>query len=684
MNKNLALVTRLPEVRPTSTGLHELELELYRRIFESAKDAIAIIDAQGYYLEQNAAHEELLGYTDREINGQTPAIHLGEQGFTNVAAELARTGHFSGELASHTKSGEDIVLELSAFTMHDAHGQVLCHVGVKRNITERRRADEELKARARQQAAVAELGQKALSGMELDELLSVCATRVAEVLDLEFCKILELLPDGKQFLLRAGVGWKPGLVGHATLGAERESQAGYTLRSSAPIVVDDLRTETRFGFALLLHDHQVISGMSVLIAGREHPWGVLGAHTRAHRKFTTDDINFLVSVANVLAAAIDRKRTEEALQETQQRLVLAQRASNSAVWDWDMLSGVIRWSNSSDVYGVPTDSLDSFSRWAELLHPDDRGWVVERVERAIAAHSDFDAEFRTVWPDGSVHWLTCRGQVIYNGTTPVRMVGIAMDVTGRKRAEEMMQRSEKLAMIGRLAASIAHEINNPLESVTNLLYLIEHHQSIAPEARAYAEMAQRELSRVAHIARQTLGFYRESVTPTLVDLEELVDEILRLYARKLEKKNVRVERQYSLKGQVSLFPAEIRQVISNLLMNAFEASPEAGVITVRLSHGTDYSRPEVRGTRIVISDNGHGIPEDVRHKIFEAFFTTKGEKGTGLGLWVSNGIVQKHGGSIRLRSSTAPQHHGTVFSIFLPDPQPSGATCPEAHGEAAA
>jgi signal transduction histidine kinase len=268
---------------------------------------------------------------------------------------------------------------------------------------------------------------------------------------------------------------------------------------------------------------------------------------------------------------------------------------------------------------------------------------------------------------GNTVWVVSRGHVFYENGTPRRVLGIVVDITTRKNAEELLRRSEKLAMVGRLAASIAHEINNPLESVTNLLYLLEHHSSLDEQARSFAVLAQQELNRVAHISRQTLGFYRESTVPVAADLVELLDDILKLYDRKLERKRVNIVRRYDLRHPVRLFPAEVRQVFSNLLMNALEAIPEGGTITVGIAEGSAWDRPQHRGVRLTVADNGHGIrPEDCE-RIFEPFFTTKGEKGTGLGLWVSSSIVQKHGGSIRLRSSTRPERHGTVFSVFLPE-----------------
>jgi signal transduction histidine kinase len=405
---------------------------------------------------------------------------------------------------------------------------------------QRQRVQAELRARLRQQAVVVELGGLALAGVELGTLMDQAARLVAQTLEVEFCKILEPLPNHQALLLRAGVGWKEGYVGHRRISAGLGSHAGFTLVSSEPVIIRDLRSETRFTEPLL-HEHGVLSGISVIIEGQGRPFGVLGAHTRAVRQFTRDDVNFLQAVANVVATAIQRRR-----------------------------------------------------------------------------------------------------------------------------AEELLRRTEKLAVVGRLAATIAHEINNPLESVTNLLYLLEHHPALDATARNYATLAQQELHRVAHIARQTLSFYREPAMPVAVQLSELLDNVLLMHSRRIAEAGICVEKRYEFREPVKLFPAEMQQVMSNLVLNAVEALGNSGKLIVRLVPGCDWRNPNRRGVRLVVADSGPGIPPELRHQIFEPFFTTKDAKGTGLGLWVIHGIVQKHSGSVRLRSCVTPGRSFTCFSVFIP------------------
>jgi PAS domain S-box-containing protein len=239
---------------------------------------------------------------------------------------------------------------------------------------------------------------------------------------------------------------------------------------------------------------------------------------------------------------------------------------------------------------------------------------------------------------------------------------IARDISAEKQSQEAVRRSEKLATAGRLAASIAHEINNPLEAVVNLLYLARHDSSHAGE---YLTLAEQEVGRVAQLAQQTLGFVRDASSPGSMDPATIMDEILQLYSRKLEGRQIRVTRRYRSNCQISGYSGELRQLLANLLVNAVDAMADGGSLQVRVATGRDWSNGR-EGVRITVADNGSGIPRNNLRQIFEPFYTTKKDTGTGLGLWVSRGIVQKHGGSIRVRSRVDGRATGTVFLIFLP------------------
>ena len=262
-------------------------------------------------------------------------------------------------------------------------------------------------------------------------------------------------------------------------------------------------------------------------------------------------------------------------------------------------------------------------------------------------------------------------------TTPnqVRWVGIiAIDASDRKRSEEALRRSEKLAVTGRLAASIAHEINNPLEAITNLLFLLRNYNDLPDAAKQYVTMAEYEVRRIAEITQQTLRFYRQPTQPGRVTVEEVLDSVLALYQSRIHALDLRVERDYEPGLTLFCFAGEIRQVFANLVGNSIDASSIAGRIVVRARRSHDWKNPEQSGIRFTVADTGAGMEPEVREHIFEAFFTTKEVTGTGLGLWVSLEIILKHHGTVRVRSRSAATadgsprtDSGTVFEIFIPD-----------------
>jgi PAS domain S-box-containing protein len=241
---------------------------------------------------------------------------------------------------------------------------------------------------------------------------------------------------------------------------------------------------------------------------------------------------------------------------------------------------------------------------------------------------------------------------------------IARDITQRRREEEKLRLVEKLAAAGRLAATIAHEINNPLEAVTNLLYLA-HHSSEQEQVRDLLHKAEQELRRVSHITRQTLGFYRDTSASVSFKLSDAIDDVLALYSGKLSNKQINVCRQYRWDGEITAQRDEIVQVLANLISNALDASLPGGRIVLRVSRARDWKSRAER-VRIAVADQGSGIEPKHLFMLFEPFFTTKKDVGTGLGLWVCHEIVKKHGGWIRVRSSTRAGRRGTVFSILLP------------------
>jgi signal transduction histidine kinase len=257
-------------------------------------------------------------------------------------------------------------------------------------------------------------------------------------------------------------------------------------------------------------------------------------------------------------------------------------------------------------------------------------------------------------------------------TTPqeVRWVGvIVLDASERKRSEEALRKTEKLAATGRLAASISHEINNPLEAITNLLFLLRNSCQLEDPALNYVIMAEHEARRISEITQQTLRFYRQPTQPARAKVGELLDSVISLYQGRLNSLNIQVERKFDPNVDLFCFAGELRQVFANIIGNAIDASGDGGRLLVRACRSHSSKDPEHTGVRFTVADTGTGIEPADLERIFEAFFTTKSVTGTGLGLWVSQEIIEKHGGVVRVRSRTAAQGtpSGTVFQIFIPD-----------------
>jgi two-component system CheB/CheR fusion protein len=255
---------------------------------------------------------------------------------------------------------------------------------------------------------------------------------------------------------------------------------------------------------------------------------------------------------------------------------------------------------------------------------------------------------------------------------------IVRDVTQRKQTEAALRHAEKLAANGQLAAMIAHEINNPMQALTNLLALASYRTSADPETNKLIGMADAEVKRMARITRQMLSLYRESAAPVPLKITEVLEDTLDVLAMNLRANHIKVERRYEEDGPIQGFPVEMRQLFVNLLTNAAEAIGQDGRILIHVKESRDWARLERHGVRIVIADNGPGIQPEMLKNLFDPFFTTKTERGTGLGLWVVKGIVTKHEGSIRFRTCTEPKRSGTMFSIFLPGDGHPLATLPRA------
>jgi PAS domain S-box-containing protein len=373
----------------------------------------------------------------------------------------------------------------------------------------------------------------------------------------------------------------------------------------------------------------------------------------------------------ILRDITERKRTEDALRESEERWATTLQSIGDAVISTDS-AGNIQFMN---------DVAQRLTGWSL---PEARG-------RDLSAVFDIVQEVTRIKPESPVAKVLRSGLVvglanhtalirrdgtevpIEDSAAPIRnrsgqiegVVLVFHDVVEQRNAEKALRVSDRLATTGRLAATIAHEIHNPLDAIGNLLYLIgeDTHED---NTREYVSMASRELVRVTQMTRRMLTFQREAANPVPVEIGEILRNVIELYERKIMSGDIHLTQKIEVEGHILALPGELRQMFANLVGNAIEAvALRKGKITLRACASRDW-RSGRSGVRVVVADNGPGIPVDVRARIFEPFFTTKGESGTGLGLWIASDILRKYDGVIKVRTSTQPHCSGTCFSIFLP------------------
>jgi PAS domain S-box-containing protein len=370
------------------------------------------------------------------------------------------------------------------------------------------------------------------------------------------------------------------------------------------------------------------------------------------------------------AREIARAREDERmLQESERRLRLALEAGKMGTWNWDVETDMLDVDEkAAEIFGWPAHIPVTRSALREYaVIAEDRAVTSEALTAALNGRETYRSEYRVMRQDGSVIWVHSSGIPVFSSREPgevVGMIGTIQDITERRTREATLKQTEMLAATGRMAATIAHEINNPLEAVTNLIFLAKANKDIPDSVRKHLEMADEELARVGQIAQQTLGFYRDTSRPLALDLAALISDVVAVFERRLSYKQVLCRPEFRGNLQIVGLQGELRQAVSNLLLNAIDAASNGGLIRIR-ARETRILETGLAGVSIAIYDSGSGISDFAKKKLFAPFFTTKQSVGTGLGLWVTKGIVEKHGGSIRFRSRAQPPC-GTIFRIVLP------------------
>jgi len=432
------------------------------------------------------------------------------------------------------------------------------------------------------------------------------------------------------------------------------------------VLVDKFLTQTQFRFSIGFVREEIRLAIFLLVSILLG-WAIRRLSQQRSLLATQDLQQRLVIADAERQLAEERARASEELRDRDDVLQMALRANGMGLWVWDSQQDIVQWSD--EVYRIvgrePGSVQPATETWLSFVYPEDADAVRTAVMQARSAE-EYRQQHRILWPDGTVRWVESRGKSQRDTQGRVtRVAGVLADITGRKLSEEAMLRAEKLAVAGRLAASVAHEINNPLEAVANLLYLIAHTDTI-DSAHTQAQQALDELMRVSLITQQTLKFHRQAGTPKVIRLSEVIQSVLTLFRGRLRSAQIEVEVRAIREESISCMPGEVQQIFANLISNAIDAMPRGGRLVIRLRPARDWRNPQRRGMRITFCDSGTGMDRATMQRMFEPFFTTKTETGTGLGMWVVAQLVERHQGDVRAWSGQSAQSSTTAISIFLP------------------
>jgi PAS domain S-box-containing protein len=464
----------------------------------------------------------------------------------------------------------------------------------------------------------------------------------------------------------------------------------------SPDITLDPRYTRNLPFAGISPDHPPVrSYLSVPV--RSRAGDVLGCLLYGHPDadiFTSASEDLVSTIASQAAVAIDNLRLSESLtheishadaarvlqRQTDDRLRQALDAAQLGTWTWDRASDLLDLDERAAMlfHAEPHAPISRTALRKRIVALEDQAYTADSLQHFLESGGIYSAEYRVDSADGIQTWVSTSGNAMLgpDGTEIIGMVGTVQDITARKTQETALRQSEKLAATGRLAATIAHEINNPLEAVTNLIYLSRTDPDVPPPVQLLLETADTELARVAQIAQQTLGFYRDTTRPIEIHLNDLLHSVVDLFARKMTSRKITctldLDRDLCIHG----LQGEIRQVFSNLVVNAIDSftfgpTLKPGSIHIRGRHlrrhsphgRSPHGRPDA--VSILVCDEGSGISASARQRIFSPFFTTKLSVGTGLGLWVTRGFVEKQGGRINFRTRTGDPS-GTIFRVVLP------------------
>src|SRR5512134_274354 len=683
---------------PVLTGARGAD-ERWQALIEHSSDMIIVIDPRGRISYASPSSASILGYDPGENVGRDFAqfVHPDDVQTVGAAFEELVAGAETArrEARVRRKDGGWLWTEATA-TNRLEDPRVRGIVLNVRDVSERLRVVEALRVQVRRQEAIARLGQRALANGGLDALFADTARTLREVLDVEYATVFELEfeSEGAALRLRGGDGWPDGVLGRWTVGAGLASQPGYTLVVREPVVADDLATERRFETPAVVRDHQVVSGMTCVVGDPAAPYGVLGVDSTRRRTFTTADVTFLQTVANLLATAVARHASDSATRRLEERFRIAAETTADGIWEYDVATGASWWSdNTFALAGVAPGALDpSGDGWAQAVHPDDRARVRRELAAAVAGTGDrLDQQFRGVRADGSVAYVEGRARVIRDvHGTATRLIGAVSDVTRQRRIETQFRQAQRLEAVGRLAGGVAHDFNNILSAILGYGQLLKEDIAAGTPRGADLDEILRAAGRARDLTRQLLAFSRQQVLDLRVlEVNGVVEGVRNMLGRLLGEDVDLALRLDPAAGCLKADAGQLEQVIMNLVVNARDAMPGGGRLTIETA-AVDLDAAYAQAHEplgpgpyvlLAVSDTGCGMTADVKARVFEPFFTTKGpHQGTGLGLSTVYGIVKQSGGFIWVYSEPG---QGTTFKIYLPRVAERAAPAPAPHAPAA-
>jgi PAS domain S-box-containing protein len=602
------------------------------RVLQSIGDAVIVTDAETRITQMNPVAEQLTGWTLEDAKGELLAnvFHIvnetTRQPVESPADRVKSMGRAVG-LANHTvlisRAGKEIAIDDSGAPIFDDAGQLNGIVLVFRDIEEKRAAEREKDRITKRLSQVLAATTDAIVGVDRNWVMTYLNPRAAE-----------LYSSGREIV-------------------------GRNLWEAFPDAVYE-------GSPYVEHYHRamnegVSSGFDAHYPEPINRWLHIDVYP------TTEGIvTFSRDVTEERAGreALKQKSEQAERQLAEIETVYRTAPIGLALFDTKDFRYLRLNNRQAEFFGLKPEQV--VGRTLTEMAPIEG--LRELFEQVLAGEPviNFPLEGELATRPGEHHyWTVSYFPVVAADGTVQAITAASLEITQQKQAERALMQSEKLAVVGRLAASIAHEINNPLESVTNLLYLAERAKDAA-ETKEYVRTAERELRRVSAITNQTLRFHKQSSSPQEITGEELIDSVVSVFQSRIMNAGIRVEERKRPLRPVRCFEGEIRQVLSNLVSNAVDAlHPQGGRLLLRSREGTDW-RTGRRGIVISVADTGKGIPGSVQGRMFEPFYTTKGIHGTGLGLWISSEIINRHHGALRFRSSQKQGRSGTVFTMFLP------------------